>query len=407
MSVNKSRKWIPWALWLLVLVAGGSVLYQRYYRAPAIPPNSSEETGNPTDTGIRLVDVPWEHLPTVDRFVLTDQTGKVFDSAKLHGRPYVVSFFFATCPTFCRDLNGEIERVNRALRDVDIEFVTITVDPARDTTDVLARYAEGYQADPQRWHFLTGERNELVRAGEHNFNVPIDPATHTDNILLIDKWGRFRDRFKWDEPEDMQRFLSVAREVAAEQAPPLGRSIPTRNLMAGVNPPNLAAVPKLHDFHLTTLVGQPWFSRDLTGEVWLVHFPKVGCDACRDAVQRWLAADLPTEFQRPPLIGVSAEDPDQLDSWQQTIQVGQPSAEWILGTASEPYVGRVATDLFSMPRGDQAHEAPIWFLVDRWGQVQRRIDMSAFDEWQSLTDQINELRSQDVPGAPRSQPLPN
>lgn len=388
------------SLWVLVLVAGSVLVYQRFFRqaaeeAPPVGPAAVDPAG----AGMVLVDVPWEHLPTVDRFVLTDQQGGSFDSARLHGRPYVVSFFFASCPTFCRDLNREVERVNQALRDIDLRFVTITVDPARDTTEVLARYADSFNADPQRWSFLTGPLADLKKVGEGNFNVPVDPDTHTDNILLVDKWGRYRDRFKWDQPEDMQRFLKVAREVAAEEGPPLGQTIRTRNVMAGVDPPNLAAVPKLHDFHLRTLAGEPWFSRDLTGEVWLAQFPRVGCPDCQAAVERWWQGTGEDGFRRPPLIGISAEDPAGLAAWKQLVQTGGAADSWILATGSPPLVRRIAEDLFDM--AVEPHGTPVWFLVDRWGRVRQRIEPLEVSNWKTLMDQIQELRAESLPSPPR------
>ena len=211
---------------------------------------------------VRTQPVLWDHLPDVDRFVLTDQTGSSFDSQKLGKKPLVVSFFFSSCPTFCRDLNNELHRLNQAMRSTDVQFVTITVDPDNDTVEVLKKYADGYDAKPNRWAFLTGSKPRLVEVGEYQFNVPIDPATHTDYILLIDKWGRFRDRFKWSDPNDTKRFLEVVKQVAEEEQPPLGKEIQTRNLMAGVDVPNLGAIPWIKDFHLRTFDGEAFFFQE-------------------------------------------------------------------------------------------------------------------------------------------------
>ena len=268
-----SRK-TPLLLWSLVAVVAAVMIYVSNTRreipngAPATSENSNLSVD---DKGRAFVEIPWKLLRDVDRFKLVDQNGNEFDSADLNGQAYAVSFFFSTCPSFCLDLNKQLERTNAALRGTDIRFLTLTVDPKNDTVEKLRTYADQFGAEPERWAFLTGQRHQLVQVGEHTFDVPIDPETHTDNIFLVDKWGRYRDRFKWDQPYDMKRFVEVAKEVAAETVPPFGKTIKTRNVMAGLVP-DAEKVPWVRDFHLTERSGKPFFSRELTGEVWIANF---------------------------------------------------------------------------------------------------------------------------------------
>ncbi len=44
-----------------------------------------------------------------------------------------------------------------------VRLVSISVDPERDTPEVLSRYAERYKADPDRWLFLTGKKGDIRR----------------------------------------------------------------------------------------------------------------------------------------------------------------------------------------------------------------------------------------------------
>ena len=178
-------------LWVLVVLSAAGVIYlrsgdRRVVESPlvvSIDKDESDGTNLQLDsTGRAFAEVPWEYLPNVDRFELIDQEGNKFDSADLAGQAYVVSFFFASCPTFCMDLNKEIDRVNSALKGTDIRFLTLTVDPKNDTPEVLNKYADGFGAKPDRWAFLTGQNYQLVEIGENMFNVPVNPETHTDNI---------------------------------------------------------------------------------------------------------------------------------------------------------------------------------------------------------------------------------
>ena len=256
----------PALLWVLVCVVG----YVVYFGLP-----STVEKGQiqMTEDGRAIATTPWDYLPDVDRFVLTDQEGQEVDSADLHGTPYVVSFFFSSCPSICRDLNEQIRQSIDAVGDQDIRFLTISVQPDVDTVPVLKKYADSFDANADRWSFLTGSLEDIEAVGQGSFNVVVDPETHTDDILLVDKWGRNRDRFKWSSADDMKRFIRVVKEVTEETEPPLGEVVETRNVMAGIDPPDLDAIARLRDFHLDSGdVDQKIFSRALTGEVWLAHF---------------------------------------------------------------------------------------------------------------------------------------
>ena len=102
----------PVLLWALVCVVGFVVYVGGRVRslAPEVVDVSLVKEGHisSTDDGRAISTIPWGHLPGVDRFVLTDHDGNEVDSATLHGKPYVVSFFFSSCPTFCRDLNKQL-----------------------------------------------------------------------------------------------------------------------------------------------------------------------------------------------------------------------------------------------------------------------------------------------------------
>jgi len=206
-------------LWLAVLVVGGFMLVRTFsnsQQAADLPDASSEHP-----PGAVIVDVAWKHLPSIDRFKLTDQNGDEFDSAKLAGKPYAVSFFFATCPSICRDLNAQVQRLNEQLKKTDLTFVSVSVDPENDTPEILNRYAQDFGATADRWAFLTGQMYQMKQLGEQQFRVVIDKEFHNDNVLLVDKWGRYRDRFKWDDPYDMKRLSTRRKRRRCRNGSPL------------------------------------------------------------------------------------------------------------------------------------------------------------------------------------------
>lgn len=392
---------IPIVLWTLVAVSAAIVIYLSVSQTSPAPDPVSD-----VPEGTVLVEVPWKHLPDVDRFKMTDQNGEVFDTAELVGTPYVVSFFFADCPTFCRDLNKELERVNDALRDTEIRFLTISVDPEKDTPEVLGKYAEGFGATPDRWAFLTGQPYQLKEVGEHMFNVVVDRDTHTDNILLVDKWGRYRDRFKWDQPYDMKRFVKVAKEVAAEQEPPLNSTVTTRNVLAGFEPRDLANVPWVREFHLVERSGAKFYSRDLVGQVWIANFFFSTCPGICKKQNEYLR-DLQVRLgdQCPLIVSISTkpinDTPERLREFAD--QLNADPQGWLFCTGNALLIKRIGAEFFHAV-ADEGHHSSQLFVVDRWGKVRGDFNWEDPKQEIAMLELVEELKSETRPIRPQDAP---
>jgi len=399
------RYFVPGLLWVLVLLVAAALYFGPKRDGESGASNVLQLEPEIDGTGVKntadgraIPSVPWKHLPDVDRFVLTDQAGNDFDSAELHGRPYVVSFFFATCPSFCRDLNNKLHEVNQLVKKNDIQFLTITVDPENDTVKVLSDYAAGYDAKPDRWAFLTGAKDELVRIGQNMFNVVVDRDTHTDDILLVDKWGRYRDRFKWSSPEDMKRFVKVVAEVTNETQPPLDKTFATRNVMAGVDPPALGSVPWLRDFHLRDLNGEPFFSRDLTGKVWLAHFFGRGGDSVETA--KAIAGLAGGEAGELTVISIdAANDSATSESDQIAATLKQDGVDASVCGGLPAKVRRIANEYFGVSVDDAKLESMV-FVVDRWGNVRKTVDVTRQDLSVLYPELKKQFASEVVPPKP-------
>lgn len=404
---------IPVTLWTLVAVGlavyffnkpdGGS---GRGLEITSSGVGQTEPGDRDVPQGAAIVSIPWKHLPDVDRFKLTDHNGDKFDSADLNGRPYVVSFFFASCPSFCRDLNNELDRVNSALKNTDIQFLTITVDPENDTVEKLGQYAEGYDAKPDRWAFLRGQKHQLKEIGEHTFNVIVDRDTHTDNILLVDKWGRYRDRFKWDQPTDMKRFVKVAKQLAAETEPPLDESFETRNVLAGYEHPDLANVPWIRDFHLTERSGKKFFSRDLIGEVWIGNFFFSSCPGICKEQNKYLR-DLQNRLgeKAPRVVSITTDPtndtPAHLRDFAKSLATD--AERWLFCTGDSHLIKRIGAEFFKLHSSGNHHSSEL-VVVDRWGDVRGKFDWQEPKQEIEMLKLVEQLRAEDRPQRPVDPP---
>lgn len=108
----------------------------------------------------------------VPDFRLIDQTGREVALSALRGRVVAINFTYTTCqlPDFCLRMVshfGALQRRFAGQLGRDLAFLTITFDPARDTPEVLDRYAAQWHADAETWHFLTGPAGDVHEVLDH------------------------------------------------------------------------------------------------------------------------------------------------------------------------------------------------------------------------------------------------
>jgi protein SCO1/2 len=123
-----------------------------------------------------------------------------------------------------------MQSVQKRYDDKPVNLVTFTVDPKRDTAEVLAKYADFYEADPNQWFFLTGERDKLYELINRSFLMPVmeeenpEPGfeiIHTTNLCLVDASGRVVGKYNSVKDADMALLRRDLDRLLAS-LPPLG-----------------------------------------------------------------------------------------------------------------------------------------------------------------------------------------
>jgi protein SCO1/2 len=166
-----------------------------------------------------------QRLPTIGAapaFALTSQDGAEVTLGSLHGKVIAVSFIYASCPDVCPMLTDKMARVQDALGTdfgTEVAFVSITVDPQRDTPEVLKEYAEAFDAKLAGWSFLTGTP-AAVREVARRYGVAVAPAPdgqvdHTLLTTLVDRQGVMRVQYlgyRFDEEEFRHDLLHLMNE---------------------------------------------------------------------------------------------------------------------------------------------------------------------------------------------------
>lgn len=157
--------------------------------------------------------------PVGGSFSLIAQDGRLVTSDDLKGHPYLVFFGYTHCPDLCPTALSDISAVFKELGpDKKIAALFITVDPQRDTPEVLKAYLENFDS---RIIGLTGSE-EQAQAVAKAFRVFILKAAagetgdytvdHSGATYLMDKRGRFVRTFDLSRPpgeaaRELERYL--------------------------------------------------------------------------------------------------------------------------------------------------------------------------------------------------------
>jgi len=151
-------------------------------------------------------------LPVYGRvgpFRLIDAQGQSFDSVRLNNKVWVTAFFFTTCSGICPIMTKNLKSLQDMYRSyLDVEFVSISVNPEQDTPQALAAYAQKYAADTIRWHFLTGSREDIARVAVQGFKVGSvdEPIFHSASFVLVDRQGNIRGYYEGTQKEEVERL---------------------------------------------------------------------------------------------------------------------------------------------------------------------------------------------------------
>lgn len=129
-------------------------------------------------------------------FSLTDQLGAPFDEQRLAGTPHLVFFGFTHCPDICPATLALLAQLSRDPALSDLRTVFVTVDPARDTQEVMHSYIEAFGGN------MTGLRGDKAALDQlatslgaaYSVDATADGGSrvdHTAALFYIDAQGRF------------------------------------------------------------------------------------------------------------------------------------------------------------------------------------------------------------------------
>ena len=161
---------------------------------------------------------------TVPPFQLVNQNGQAFGSAQLAGKMWIADFIFTTCPGPCPMISTRMGELQKPLAKTDVHLVSFSVDPEKDTPEVLRKYAETLHATPGRWDFLTGPKAAIYKLSHDGFKLAVSDGSedagipvHSTRLVLVDRQGQIRGYYDAAEPDAVTKLVADTSHLLREQ----------------------------------------------------------------------------------------------------------------------------------------------------------------------------------------------
>ena len=162
-------------------------------------------------------------LPIIGKipaFSFIDSQGDEMTRRELDGKVWVANFIFTTCTMACPVMTGNMNIIHKEFRNNnDVRIVSISVYPEYDTPEVLSEFASRYNANTDRWHFLTGPEEDVKKLIKNGFKMGDyeDIIFHSERFALVDKKGQIRGYYSGMQTDDMKNLKKDINILLAEK----------------------------------------------------------------------------------------------------------------------------------------------------------------------------------------------
>jgi protein SCO1/2 len=142
-------------------------------------------------------------------FTLTNEDGQATTLADLTNHVWVADIIFTRCAGLCPRMTAQMKSLQDALpQNSGARLVTLTTDPRYDSPEILKRYGERFDANFNRWIFLTGKKNEIASLAAGSLKLgstpiasadqrnAVDLFIHSTIFVVMDKRARMRGIFQ-------------------------------------------------------------------------------------------------------------------------------------------------------------------------------------------------------------------
>jgi len=168
-------------------------------------------------------DVPDTVYHTLPDFKLTDQNGNPVSLKTFDNKIFIACFFYTNCPNVCGEMMKNLNHVAADYaKNKMVYFVSITVDPKRDSAGALKKYAENLKPASNQWLFLTGDTSTIYNLSRKGFLVDAlqqskDDFIYSDKVMLVDRDKRIRGYYTGASVTDIDRLDDEIKVLISEE----------------------------------------------------------------------------------------------------------------------------------------------------------------------------------------------
>ena len=168
---------------------------------------------------------------TVKDIRLVNQLGDTVHLYDLRGKVIVADFFFTSCGSICPYLTKNMVKLQRSFEQGgksrgqemiganNVQFLSFSIDPTRDSVSRLKRYADKYGVNHDNWWFLTGNRDSIyqfifqqLKVDKYDDSTVIDPNfAHTGRFVLMDR--DFKIRGYYNGLDSLEALPKLAEDI--------------------------------------------------------------------------------------------------------------------------------------------------------------------------------------------------
>ena len=264
--------------------------------------NDQEETGFWGEDCKEVADEICKAGPAPD-FELVDQSGQPVNMSQFEGKVVLITFVFTHCPDVCPAVTYQMKKLSEELGDdynESVVFLSVTVDPDRDTPEILSEFAESKNAS---WQFLTSDAEAPVGQmlsvwNDYGIHVDIDEAACGGNGHYMEGYegchcnpGYMQDSWNVDtcivDPDHDTNVIfaedSLEEQILAALDFWSSGIVNESQTMAGIEAlisQKIASDWKLDDMNSTEHSSSTYYDQNLT----LLEFFHTNCSHCENQI---------------------------------------------------------------------------------------------------------------------------
>ncbi|MCP3931035.1 MAG: SCO family protein [Bacteroidetes bacterium] len=156
-------------------------------------------------------------------FEFVNQDSQIVNNGTFRGKAYVADFFFTHCPTICPKMTQQMLRLHdQFMEEEKFMLLSYSIDTKRDTVGRLKEYSENLGVNSQKWHFVTGNKDDIYELADDYFSIAIEDADapggfdHSGYLILVDSDRHIRSFCNGTDPEAVDTFMKDIQKLLDE-----------------------------------------------------------------------------------------------------------------------------------------------------------------------------------------------